>query len=258
MKQQWIRSDLKQRAKTAFRKNYWAAVIVSLILAIVTGAGSGGSGGRSSATADYSYDTETAEFAGDAFGTVKETVSSIHFSPVSMAVAMLSIGLILALACIVILLKVFAGNLLEVGGKGFYVENLYSNPRVGRVLAPFNSGHYWNVVKVMFCRDLFVALWSLLFVIPGIVKSYEYRMVPYLLAEYPDMPREEAFAASKEMMYGEKWNAFVLDVSFIGWKLLSGITFGLVGLFYANPYIDAANAELYDVLAAGASGNQNM
>lgn len=257
MKQQWIRSDLKQRAKTAFRKNYWAAVIVSLILVIVTGAG-GSSARGSSQTTKYSYETETAGFAGDAIGAVKETVSSIRFSPLSVLVAMLSIGLIVALACIVILLKVFAGNLLEVGGKGFYVENLYSNPRVGRVLAPFNSGHYWNVVKVMFFRDLFVALWSLLFVIPGIVKSYEYRMVPYLLSEYPDMPREEAFAASKEMMYGEKWNAFVLDLSFIGWKILSGITFGLVGLFYANPYIDATDAELYDVLAAGASDTNHM
>ena len=59
-------------------------------------------------------------------------------------------------------------------------------------------------------------------------------------------------------MNGEKWNAFVLDLSFIGWNILSGITFGLVGLFYSNPYIDATNAELYDVLAAGASDAGNM
>ena len=258
MKQQWIRSDLKQRAKTAFRKNYWAAVIVSLILVIVTAAGGNGSARGASETAEFSYQTETANMTNDALETIRDTAAGIRFSPFGVLAAMLSIGLIIAMACIVILLKIFAGNILEVGGKGFYVENLYSNPRVGRVLAPFNSGHYWNVVKVMFCRDLFVALWSLLFVIPGIVKSYEYRMVPYLLSEYPDMPREEAFAASKEMMYGEKWNAFVLDLSFIGWQFLSGITFGLVGLFYSNPYIDATNAELYDVLAAGASNSQNV
>lgn len=258
MKQQWIRSDLKQRGKTAFRKNYWAAVIVSLILVIVTAAGGNGTARGASHTTEYSYQTETADVTVGGFDSVQGVVESIRFSPVGVLVAMLSIGLIIALACITILLKVFLGNLLEVGGKGFYVENLYSNPRVGRVLAPFNSGHYWNVVKVMFCRDLFVVLWSLLLVIPGIIKSYEYRMIPYLLAEYPDMPREEAFAASKDMMNGEKWNAFVLDLSFIGWNILSGITFGLVGLFYSNPYIDATNAELYDVLAAGASDAGNM
>lgn len=110
-------------------------------------------------------------------------------------------------------------------------------------------------MKVMFCRDLFTFLWSLLFVIPGIVKSYEYKMVPYLLAEYPGMDRNEAFARSREMMYGQKWNTFVLDLSFIPWNILSSITFGLVGLFYVFPYQDATYAELYDTLAAGMPGN---
>ena len=62
-------------------------------------------------------------------------------------------------------------------------------------------------------------------------------MIPYLLAEYPEMSMEEAFSRSREMMYGEKWNAFVLDLSFIPWFLLSGLTFGIVGIFYVNPYV---------------------
>ena len=80
-------------------------------------------------------------------------------------------------------------------------------------------------------------------------------MVPYLLAEYPDMSRQEAFARSKEMMYGQKWRAFVLDLSFLGWNILSGITFGIVGLFYGRPYQDATDAELYDVLASTPTAN---
>ena len=75
------------------------------------------------------------------------------------------------------------------------------------------------------------------------------------MAEYPDMDRKEAFAKSREMMYGNKWKAFVLDLSFIPWDILSGITIGIVGLFYVSPYKDATDAELYDTLASGMPGN---
>ena len=70
-------------------------------------------------------------------------------------------------------------------------------------------------------------------------------MVPYLLAEYPDMDRKEVFARSRDMMYGQKWNTFVLDLSFLGWSLLSLCTCGLLAIFYVNPYVQATNAELF-------------
>ena len=85
----------------------------------------------------------------------------------------------------------------------------------------------------------------LLFIIPGIVKSYEYMMIPYLLAEHPEMTRQEAFAESKQMMDGNKWDAFVLDLSFIGWTLLGVCTFGILLVFYVEPYIYLTRAELY-------------
>lgn len=70
-------------------------------------------------------------------------------------------------------------------------------------------------------------------------------MVPYILAENPGMDQKEAFAISKRMMDGEKFDAFVLQLSFIGWYLLAAITCGLVGIFYVNPYVEATMAELY-------------
>ena len=70
-------------------------------------------------------------------------------------------------------------------------------------------------------------------------------MIPYILAENPRISRKRAFEISKNMMDGEKWNAFVLDLSFIGWILLSAITCGIVGIFYVNPYREATFAELY-------------
>ncbi len=93
-----------------------------------------------------------------------------------------------------------------------------------------------NVVLVMFLKNLFTSLWTLLFVIPGIVKHYEYLMIPYILAENPGMDRKEAFQISKRMMDGQKMETFILDLSFIGWILLSAITCGIVGIFYVNPY----------------------
>ena len=108
--------------------------------------------------------------------------------------------------------------------------------------------NYKNIVKVMFFRDLYTVLWTLLFIIPGIVKSYEYQMIPYLLAENPQMTKEQAFAESKRMMTGQKWRAFVLDLSFLGWKILSLFTLGILDIFYVQPYMDSAHAALYDAL----------
>lgn len=115
-----------------------------------------------------------------------------------------------------------------------------------------------NVVKIMFCRGLFTLLWSLLFIIPGIIKAYEYRMIPYLLAENPDMDMSEAFARSKEMMMGNKWEAFVLDLSFIGWYFLSAFTCGILSIFYVKPYVQLTNTELYVALCTAPNTNNEQ
>ena len=94
-----------------------------------------------------------------------------------------------------------------------------------------------------------VFLWSLLFVIPGIVASYRYAMVPYLMADHPDMTVAQAFDRSKAMMHGHKGELFLLHLSFIGWLLLSAITLGLAGLVIA-PYMQFAEGAFYRNLAA--------
>ena len=101
------------------------------------------------------------------------------------------------------------------------------------------------MVKTMFFRDLFILLWTLLLIVPGIIKSYSYRLVPYILSENPHMDRKRALELSQQMMDGHKMEAFVLELSFFGWFLLSALTCGLVGIFYVNPYLDATFAEFY-------------
>lgn len=136
-------------------------------------------------------------------------------------------------------------SIFEIGGCGFFTKNVNEKADLGEILSGFSGGAYMRNVSTMFFRNLYTFLWTLLLIVPGIVKAYEYRMIPYILAENPNISRQEAFALSKKMMDGEKWNTFVLDLSFIGWNLLSAITFGIVGLFYVNPYMYATKAELY-------------
>lgn len=91
----------------------------------------------------------------------------------------------------------------------------------------------------------FISLWSILFVIPGIIKAYSYAMAPYVLAENPNMTAREALNASKQMMNGHKAELFVLDLSFIGWLLLVSVTFGLASIYVA-PYMSATKANFYN------------
>lgn len=157
---------------------------------------------------------------------------------------------ILALSGIVgIGIRIFIVNPMEVGCKRFFMESRELNRSAGidRLLFAFISGSYLNVVKIMFLRDLFTALWSLLFIVPGIVKTYEYAMIPYILSENPEAAQREVFAASREMMQGNKLQLFVFYLSFIGWVLLGTLFFG-IGMLFINPYIRAAEAEVYSEL----------
>ena len=95
-----------------------------------------------------------------------------------------------------------------------------------------------------FLRILYTSLWSLLFIIPGIVKSYAYAMTPFIMAENPEMTASEAITASKEMMDGHKGELFTLDLTFIGWDLLCLLTLN-IGHLWLNPYKNAAYAVFY-------------
>lgn len=99
-------------------------------------------------------------------------------------------------------------------------------------------------------RDVFIALWSLLFIIPGIVKSYSYAMTFFILRDNPALSTTQAITKSREMMNGHKGKLFLMDLSFIGWELLSLFTFGILGIFYVRPYRNVAYAEFYQSLKA--------
>lgn len=212
----WNRIGLKNMAKTALKGNFWLTVLVAFIFAL-PGAS------RSVTTVRDGY----------------EVYTNINYGVVATAAA--------GGGTISLLLRIFLFNPLGVGCRRFFVENLYKPAEVEFVKAGFVP-NYVNVVLTLAIRDIFVFLWTLLLVVPGIIKAYEYRMVDFLLADYPDMPYKEALERSKQMMMGEKMDAFILDLSFIPWYFTALFTFGLSIIFYVNPYQAETNAALYAAL----------
>lgn len=95
--------------------------------------------------------------------------------------------------------------------------------------------------------EIFTFLWTLLFVIPGIVMRYAYSMTYYILADRPNMSANEARKASIDLMRGNKWRLFCLHLSFIGWYLLVLLTFGIL-IFWVQPYVKTATTAFYQNL----------
>ena len=131
----------------------------------------------------------------------------------------------------------------EIGCCRFYMNAHYQEPKYRTIIAGFEN-NYLNVILIQFLRRLKIFLWSLLLIVPGVIKSYETFMVPYLLAEDPDIDRRKVFRLSRDMMNGNKLNLFVLNLSFIGWLLLSTLTGGVAYIFLVGPYYDASLANM--------------
>ena len=187
----------------------------------------------------------TINVSSNIFGTI---LNSIRTSGLTGAIfGGLGIGITGILAIVLIAVYLLVLNPLVVGCRRFFYENLKEKAGVGEIGYAYKNG-WANTAFVMFMKDLYIFLWTLLLIIPGIIKHYEYRLVPYILAEDPSTELRDALELSKRMMAGQKWDAFVLDLSFIGWDILSAVTFGLVGVFWVAPYRFSTEAALYETL----------
>ena len=109
-------------------------------------------------------------------------------------------------------------------GEDFTIRDFFPTDELGSVMA------------LTFVKDIYLFLWSLLFVIPGIIKGYSYSQVYYIANENPGMSVDDIITESREMMDGHKWELFILQVSFIGWGILAALTLGLVGLYILPLY----------------------
>lgn len=141
------------------------------------------------------------------------------------------------------LYTIFIANPLSVGESKYFINNRKDQGRFNNLFYAF-SHNYMNIVKVTFFMQIKLMLWTLLFIIPGIIKALEYSMIPYILAERPDISSEEAFRLSKELTDYQKTELFVLELSFFGWYFLGLLLCG-IGIIFVYPYYYATMAELY-------------
>lgn len=162
-------------------------------------------------------------------------------------------GIIILLGAVLLLLfLIFIANVMQVGRCRFILEACsYRQTRFERILFPWRVKRWKNVSLIMFKKSLLLMLWDLT-IIGGFIKRYSYQMVPYLAAENPDINHREVFRLSMQMMKGNKFRAFLLDLSFIGWYLLNLFTLGLLRYFFIQPYMEVAYGKLYLALRADA------
>ena len=136
------------------------------------------------------------------------------------------------------------GSVVGVGYSRFNLDlvDRQKEPEIGTLFGYFK---FWKTTAAAsFLQGLYVFLWSLLFIIPGIVAGYSYAMTDYILAEHPELTAGEAIEQSKAMMYGNRFRLFCLQFSFVGWDLLCALTLG-IGSLWLRPYKQAAEAAFY-------------
>lgn len=214
--------EVRETGRTAFKANYWPCVLVSIILSLFAG------------YSGYQASSNSGDISSELEGVPAEE---------ALTFIIIVLGILAVAAIIGILLKIFLFNPLQVGSYAFFKENIKSPAPLSTIKVGFQN--YGRTFITLFLRDLFIVLWCILLIIPGIVKAYSYALVPYILADNPELSPMDAIKRSKEMMNGYKMQAFLLDLSFIGWILLGCITAGIALIFWTCPYMYSSDAAFY-------------
>ena len=213
-------SQLRQKAWNSLKGNYWPAVAAAFVAAIF-GALIVNSGSLS------------LDFGGETRGFLRD---------LPFLVRML-LGVFVGALSVFSLVQFVLGGVVQLGYARYLLkqQDRESNS-VKDLFSQFDR--FKEGFLQSFLRFLYIFLWSLLLVIPGIIKALGYSMTPFLMAEYPNLSAKEAMRISQEKMQGHKWELFCLGFSFIGWVFLVALTGGIGGFFLA-PYMNAAYAAFY-------------
>ncbi len=208
------RQEIKAIGKEQFKLNYWTCVLAALLVTAVMGVITWMTNGE-------------------------EIVQMVNGQPGQATITVRSnAGGLLAL---------LLGGPIAVGLNYFFVKNVRGEREELSVTTPFTEAfkNYPRKLGGSLWMGLFVFLWALLLVIPGIIKGISYSMTQYLLADCPNVKARDALKLSMRMMNGHKWEYFVMGLSFLGWILLSALTLGILSVFYVDPYMRSSFAEYY-------------
>jgi len=220
----WIRAELKKRAWTGLKEYYWMAFLISLVMYITQG------------SITWTKDSNP---------------MMDHYPMLYPHVIIPIVGLAVIIG---ILIYLFLRCPIEVGGRKFFIRSAEKADNQKCFKFAYDRNNLKGIILTLLLRDVQNVLWFLLLIVPGIIKAYAYRMVPYILADNPNIGCKKAIALSIKMTNGQKWKIFVLDLSFVGWFLLGLLAVG-IGVIFVLPYYNATCAELYLVLRKNALEN---
>ncbi len=209
-------AEYRAAARNALRGNYWYAFGLCLLVTLAGGITSG------------------------VAGLVQAMTNNADPAQVSRSIM---VGVELA-AAVSIAYAIFVLVPMSVGLLRYFILSARGRSADVNELGYVFKNGLMNVAGTKVKKGIFIYLWTLLLVVPGIIKSYSYLMIDYMLAENPNMPSSRAFEISKAAMDGYKGKAFLLELSFIGWVLLCLLTAG-IGFLFLDPYIQAAQTQLY-------------
>lgn len=282
----WKRKIIKKRAIALLKQNYWRMISVCFLIAILTTAYSvsttflnlqipsspepaeavftlriPNSEAVIGAVRNFAENTPLPGLLGGILEDALAILIDLFSSTISTFFTLLRTvntavaegpGFPLVFSAVSVLLAFFyqilVSNILIVGERRFFLENRnYRQTPVSKIFCLYKLRCARRPAWVMFCRSLFQFLWNLT-VIGGPVKHYEYLMIPYILAENPKISRKDAFYLSRQLTRRNKWKLFLLDLSFMGWHILSLFTLGLLSYLFVHPYVAASRAEIYAVL----------
>ncbi len=259
------RKEYKAKGKKSVKRHYWIFLLTCLIGGLI---GAEFADSLTIFTADISHFSNIisipnylSEGFSSVFSTDKGVLSSVLVTLqtgtyiTSLALALFSLtnseiasAVLLVVIAILVLFAFwfYVGNVFKVISRRIFLEGRnYGNIPAQRFLYLFYIKRWSKVAWAMCVTTVFNALWFCLFIVGGVIKRYSYYLVPFILAENPDFKPKEAITLSRNMMDGYKMQLFVMELSFLGWAVLSALTLGLSGLFFSNPYQISAFTEFY-------------
>lgn len=224
-------SDLRFIARRALTGRWGVAVGSSIVASLL--------GGIYSANINFNFNFSDNETAGNSVFSWFSNLTGSQMVFLGAAGAfLLNMALVFSIA------RLFIGSIVGIGYAKFNLD-LVDNVTEARFATLFSYMRFWKVAIITrIVRTLYIVLWTLLFIIPGIIASYNYALTDYILAENPELTTKEALELSKKMMYGHRFRLFCLEFSFIGWAFLCVLSLG-IGLIWLLPYTEAAKAAFY-------------
>ena len=237
-----VSSDFREIARRALSGKWGSAVLTTLVASIL-GADIAMAGGSSVSGVANSVSNTVGDGSGN--GSYTGVLSSLSIT--SLTYILGAVMAITSLIIIVGLVQYVIGSFVSLGliqynldlidGRDAEFSQIFSK-------APMFGKAFWLRLRM----SIFTFLWSLLLLIPGIIKAYSYSMAGFILTENPEMTAKEAMEVSEKMMVGNKWRLFCLQFSFIGWNILGVLSLG-IGMLWVTPYQNAAVAAFYDEIS---------